>query len=694
MQVLHMRRTQYLDEVLVMERSSRSRSRVRCGTSRCTPFRCAGLALSLVLSAFVALSALALQWRPFGLSDVTTDHIAASATYRTSPLLATELSTALGLEEQLDVRRSQLESPSGASYGNEALVEASLPPGRAVGLEAAAFMIDDPTVDESQPLGLDAGAQLEASSGNVPLVEQHPLLEKASGVPSRAERDIALTRWRNERIANATSLSKAFRGKARGSKAKSKVKRRGEREGKGKGDWSWNEEFGSETDAWMDRGPMWKGKGKGKSKTHAWMWKGKGKGKMTGLTAAARLALRSSSDVLNSSEMMGLKNITNINIFGLYNSGTNSLAMLLHHVWPNISVCPDTDVGKRGWGKACQTKWALSKHSNPLYIERWFNDSATTDFYALFMLRDPIAHLASIRKHPYGLQSCVGPPWLQVPCFCGTINAIDPVCPPALKTFRSIVSVWTSYFKGYKRLAKLSWATRKGQSIMIRYEDLVLRPNEVLESISDLLGIALPDVDAVKLLNQKAKKNGVDHNMAVTRIMNQSYLETYNWHELKHLCAQLDKASRPFNYGMECDMLPSFLKNVTPPATPRIGGTYAWRSVAAYRKAALAGGGAPQIGKGASPAVSSEDKQRVNVSRWESVRLGQETRWRSLVREDSELADGVAEPPFEHMPVAGKLFPAKDEWPEPPSEDMLEAGYSMSPSDEAEALYEWYHRYR
>merc|ERR1719210_162526 len=57
-----------------------------------------------------------------------------------------------------------------------------------------------------------------------------------------------------------------------------------------------------------------------------------------------------------------------IQIFGLYNTGTNILQSLLHAAFPQASICPDTHVHQGA--KTCSHQ-SVSKHTNPTGIRSY-----------------------------------------------------------------------------------------------------------------------------------------------------------------------------------------------------------------------------------------------------------------------------------------------------------------------------------
>jgi hypothetical protein len=249
---------------------------------------------------------------------------------------------------------------------------------------------------------------------------------------------------------------------------------------------------------------------------------------------------------------------SSVNIFGLYNSGTNLLQMLLDFSFRNASICPDTGQSKI---RTCRHDTPTSKHANVDYIEREFLPQAREKgIRTLFVIRNPISNLLSMHKLPYSLDSCVGPQvdnWVGTVCSCQEIKHAkhqgDPLCEKDRQNFTSVADVWNTYISGYARLAN-SGST---PALLIRYEDLVQDPGAVMLRTAHFLSEDSATIPSLKdAMKASAKKsNGIGREAALKKIRTKSYRSDpgYNGGRLGHLCAQLNKTLLDrFGYMDEC----------------------------------------------------------------------------------------------------------------------------------------------
>lgn len=232
-------------------------------------------------------------------------------------------------------------------------------------------------------------------------------------------------------------------------------------------------------------------------------------------------------------------------IFGLYDSGTNLLQMVLHAAYPQASICPDTTESRRLNGGTCRHRYPTSKHDNPWYIQHDFVlTAAAKGIHSIFMVRNPVSNLLSIHEHPYGLSTCAGPfihSWVSTTCSCDAIRISGPgdkLCKPQQSDFPSVAAVWTEYVEGFLHTT----ASSNGSSLLIRYEDLVLTPENVMDKIDALAFNNQTSLASVsKAMRISAKHNGVGRREALEKIKSRSYRKdpAYQSKRLRELCARL-----------------------------------------------------------------------------------------------------------------------------------------------------------
>jgi len=219
-----------------------------------------------------------------------------------------------------------------------------------------------------------------------------------------------------------------------------------------------------------------------------------------------------------------------IEIMGLYDTGTNLLNALLHvNFWNQFTtygmVPPNT----------MQGVW---KHANPnSLIDQNISELsliANENVAVLAMIRDPLSWFQSLHKAPYSLIGCVtGDDWLTKPCVHGS-----PAGPnSSTQTWANLADMWADWTQSYTRLKEAGVE----RVLTIRYEDLVLQPENVLSEIATLLNLDMPA--SFKTVDDAAKASGgaLGRQEAIDKITGKTYLAGYTgvtWHSA---CSSLAK---------------------------------------------------------------------------------------------------------------------------------------------------------
>mmetsp|Transcript_66704 Transcript_66704/g.145458 ORF Transcript_66704/g.145458 Transcript_66704/m.145458 type:complete len:395 (+) Transcript_66704:170-1354(+) len=232
-----------------------------------------------------------------------------------------------------------------------------------------------------------------------------------------------------------------------------------------------------------------------------------------------------------------------VQILGLQNTGTNLLAAMMHlNFDPHILY---HDLSK-GHGSSGPWRRGIWKHANlevmsessPTVLQEVQEEHAA----ALVMIRDPVSWLQSMHKAPYELSTCIaGSSWLSKKC----VHAVPAGygqegkrLPGVHKlVLPNIEAVWNEWNAAYSNATSYGFAG----GMVIRYEDLVLQPDETMQRIADFL--KLPAPARVRPVLRSAKRHGqsVGHNEAIQKLTEKLYLKEYSPEELKVACSNLDE---------------------------------------------------------------------------------------------------------------------------------------------------------
>lgn len=226
-----------------------------------------------------------------------------------------------------------------------------------------------------------------------------------------------------------------------------------------------------------------------------------------------------------------------VQILGLYNTGTNLLQALLDKNFPGVFVPPGPR--RHAFG---QIFW---KHVQPTVLMRKSPGLRAQleahDTVALAMVRDPLAWLQSTKVAPYDLAGCVdgktGTSWLTGACTLPLHSASGggaAYTMPGPQTLPSLPAFWNEWTKDYERLQEFGFR----QSLVIRYEDIVLDTEAVLEKIAQLVGV--PPPESVRQKHGPAKDIGGGRAAAIAKLQSKSWLHGYKPEGLAAACARLD----------------------------------------------------------------------------------------------------------------------------------------------------------
>mmetsp|Transcript_63107 Transcript_63107/g.137140 ORF Transcript_63107/g.137140 Transcript_63107/m.137140 type:complete len:301 (-) Transcript_63107:156-1058(-) len=251
-----------------------------------------------------------------------------------------------------------------------------------------------------------------------------------------------------------------------------------------------------------------------------------------------------SSDV--SDEQLGIE------IMGLFDTGTNLLGTMLQSnfagQFTTYGIVPPN--AKPGvWKHADPTVLLNSNRSDMAAI-------VDAKVAVIAMIRDPLSWFQSLRKAPYQLHLCVdGEDWLTKPCAHGSPGGPNSTS----QVWSNLAHMWADWSGSYKRLMEAGVPN----VVTVRYEDLVVRPEEVITEIANALDLTLPE--SILSVDRAAKASGdpSGRQEAVDKINNKSYLENYLQSELDAACTSLAPWSsvlEEFSYDVCPKPVQSFLK--------------------------------------------------------------------------------------------------------------------------------------
>mmetsp|Transcript_57346 Transcript_57346/g.124080 ORF Transcript_57346/g.124080 Transcript_57346/m.124080 type:complete len:336 (-) Transcript_57346:40-1047(-) len=228
-----------------------------------------------------------------------------------------------------------------------------------------------------------------------------------------------------------------------------------------------------------------------------------------------------------------------IQLMGLQDTGTNLITAMMGLNFGNQLTLWDSS-----HSGATEGLW---KHANPEALVRQVPDVAFPlikgNVSIIAMVRDPLSWLQSVRKAPYELESCVvGDDWLNRSCThpvpCGYGNEAE------AETYDNLVSLWAHWTRSYGKLEDLGVQ----KVITLRYEDLVLYPEQVMTEIAWSMELKMPD--KISLIDSPAKLHGeaLGRDDALTKISEQKYLADFAEDSTKMVCGQLEAFQEILNW--------------------------------------------------------------------------------------------------------------------------------------------------
>lgn len=290
-------------------------------------------------------------------------------------------------------------------------------------------------------------------------------------------------------------------------------------------------------------------------------------------------------------------------LLGMFSSGTN---LMYDTIASNFPICRQRKV-RTGWKKylvpnlrphngECIRLSAVDKHANPYLVaaklanhsdasnhhsmdtrrmqDYRFNRSKFEEFAAsnaqkltvISMVRNPLSQMLAWKKtaSDYDLKECIlgatrkyktSTAWLTASCN-KSADVLEQGCGLRLGYFSSgVPSVWNTYTQGYLELSKLDFF--KAVEI-VRYEDLVVQPEEVVNRLGKAMGLQTPEI--VTVIENKAKSHGhsLDRKSAAEWIRKKEYMDTYTKGELSAACEGVDiQLSELLEYDhTECNHTP------------------------------------------------------------------------------------------------------------------------------------------
>jgi len=230
-------------------------------------------------------------------------------------------------------------------------------------------------------------------------------------------------------------------------------------------------------------------------------------------------------------EVPSVKPKVNLEVMGLQDTGTNLLTSLLNKNFGSQITLLDAAFGGDRHG--------VWKHSNMGFIDlkrpELFDNLKKQNAVPVVVVRDPLSWLQSIKKAPYELNNCVqGTNWLSKPCMHRVpAGYAKPLVGPAY--FHFLSGLWGNWTESYS--VALGKNFRK--TVILRYEDLVLRTEDTLRSLANVLGLEMPP--EVMVVESPAKNHGeaLGRVAAIDKIEKELFLDQYTDKELSMVCGQL-----------------------------------------------------------------------------------------------------------------------------------------------------------
>eukprot|EP00928_Gymnodinium_smaydae_P096120 TRINITY_DN8424_c0_g1_i7.p1 TRINITY_DN8424_c0_g1~~TRINITY_DN8424_c0_g1_i7.p1 ORF type:complete len:331 (+),score=58.52 TRINITY_DN8424_c0_g1_i7:74-1066(+) len=260
-----------------------------------------------------------------------------------------------------------------------------------------------------------------------------------------------------------------------------------------------------------------------------------------------------------------------VQVIGLQNTGTNLMETAVEMNFPGRAVLT-SDVGGGMW-KHSNINFTWQTNEGAEIIRQEFQEK---HIRTIATVRDPLSWLVSMRKAPYDMMPClsatgfslpyvVREDWLTHECYCTCPTAVPaPLvsypelddadvqhCLPKFnRTMSSLVEVWNQWNAAYSASSEFGFP----ELLIVRYEDMVLTPEPVLQRVADYLDLPLP---ATALVPEDAAKSHGDPNgraAAMEKIRQRTFLSGYQDGDVEGICSRLDeRVLMRFDYRDSCE---------------------------------------------------------------------------------------------------------------------------------------------
>lgn len=239
-------------------------------------------------------------------------------------------------------------------------------------------------------------------------------------------------------------------------------------------------------------------------------------------------------------------------VMGQYDSGTHLLReTLVRNFGSNVTVSGPNQLGSSdcSFWKHASLRQLVQKSPKNL------TDCNLPHTIGVAVIRNPVSWLHSL--HSNALL-----PWMDIaPCAKQkdwlTSSCTYPLYTPdeSLRgvTFSSMQEIWNRWLADYESLSSFGF----NRNVLVRYEDLVLYPGQVLTKVAALANLTLPVEpslvnDRISLMHTDSKDEH-DREFAIQKIESKTYLSDFSTANLRDLCGRLDKGIMRRHGYTDCD---------------------------------------------------------------------------------------------------------------------------------------------
>jgi len=264
-----------------------------------------------------------------------------------------------------------------------------------------------------------------------------------------------------------------------------------------------------------------------------------------------------------------------VTVVGMFGAGTNLMQEFLETndllgvkdtEIDTGHACDDLENNRKT--VSCDTFW---KHTFPLRIQK---PHKKTPVMLVAMVRNPMSQYTSWMRSPFNLYPCFegNDPLEACSCSehcdgyhcgsdeshnyfpCGKVTMSELSTPIA---YGSTLDVWNEYVRGYQALSDDSAPVN---ITIVRYEDLVLDPASVLETLTKALGLKEKgvDYDEVNVVDDNQRtfdEQSVGRDEAIQKIQQKEYRKLIDSRDVDGMCKALDKTLlHDKQYDEECKL--------------------------------------------------------------------------------------------------------------------------------------------